>query len=94
MSNYSFGMGSSWLRGFPRLLLAVILLATPVMLFAQAYFGTVTGDLTDSSGGVLQGVKVTLTDQLKGYVFNATSDANGRYVFTSVPRGCIQYRRR
>ena len=87
MSKFPFGMGSSCLRGFSRGLLVVILLATPVMLFGQAYFGTVTGDLTDSSGGVLQGVKVTLTDQEKGYVFNATSDSNGRYVFTSVPPG-------
>lgn len=87
MRKFSFGMGSSCLRGFSRGLLVVILLVTPVMLFGQAYFGTVSGDLTDSSGGVLQGVKVTLTDQEKGYVFNATSDANGRYVFTSVPPG-------
>src|SRR5208283_4635791 len=87
MSNFSFGTGSSLLRGFSRLLLVAILLATPVMIFAQAYFGTVTGDLTDPSGGVLQGAKVTLTDQEKGYVFNATSDSNGRYLFTSVPPG-------
>jgi Carboxypeptidase regulatory-like domain/TonB dependent receptor len=87
MSNFSFGMGSSRLRGLCRLLLVAILLATPVMLFGQAYSGTVTGDLTDSSGGVLQGAKVTLIDQEKGYTFNATSDTSGRYLFTSLAPG-------
>jgi hypothetical protein len=74
-------------RKFSRLLLFTILLILPVTLFGQAYFGTVSGELTDSSGAVLQGAKVTLTDQARGYVFNATSDSNGRYLFTSVPPG-------
>jgi hypothetical protein len=55
------------------------------MLFAQAYFGTVTGVLTDPSGAVLQGAKVTLTDQDKGYTFNTSSDDTGRYLFTTIP---------
>src|SRR5437764_13644018 len=65
----------------------LLLLSLPGTRFGQAYFGTVTGVLTDSSGGILQGAKVTLTDQNKGYVFNATSDNTGRYLFTAIPPG-------
>jgi len=65
-------------------LLAFIL---PAMLFAQGYFGTVSGVLTDPSGAVIQGAKVTLQDEQKGYKFAATSDSDGRYLFASIPPG-------
>ena len=52
-------------------ILAVLL---PAMLFAQGYFGTVSGVLTDASGAIVQGAKVTLLDEQKGYQFSATSD--------------------
>ena len=68
-------------------LLFVILFAIPLMLFGQAYFGTVSGDITDASGAVVPGAKVTLLDQQKGYQFNATSDSHGRYLFTAIPPG-------
>lgn len=66
-------------------LLAALLL--PCMAIAQGYFGTVGGELTDPSGGVVPGAKVVLTDQAKGYTFSATSDKQGRYLFTSIPPG-------
>ena len=81
------GSGSLWLRKILRGVSFAFLLLLPVMLLSQGYFGTVSGELTDSSGAVLQGAKVTLTDQAKGYTFNATSDSSGRYLFTSIPPG-------
>jgi len=57
------------------------------MMFAQGYFGTVSGILTDSSGAIVQGAKITLLDEQKGYQFAATSDNNGRYLFASIPPG-------
>lgn|ERR1019366_8548231 len=57
--------------------LLALLLAVPAGVFAQAYFGTVTGVLTDQSGAVLPEAKVILTDQNKGYTFNANSDSGG-----------------
>ena len=63
------------------------LLALTTIAFGQAYFGTVTGVLTDPSGAVIAGAKVTLTDQNKGYLFNETSDNSGRYLFRSIPPG-------
>jgi outer membrane receptor protein involved in Fe transport len=69
-----------------RTLLVAFALA-PVVLVAQAYFGTVSGELTDASGAVVQGARVVLTDQQKGFSFNTTSDSNGRYLFRSIPPG-------
>jgi len=59
----------------------------PAMLFAQGYFGTVSGALTDTMGAVVQGAKVVLTDQQKGFTFHAMSDNAGRYLFRSIPPG-------
>jgi hypothetical protein len=66
---------------------ATILLLLPVVLFAQAYFGTVSGELTDSTGAVVQGATIILTDQDKGFTYTAKSDASGRYLFATIPPG-------
>ena len=71
---------------FRGLLLAILLLL-PVALFSQAYFGTVSGEITDPTGAVVPGAKVLLTDQAKGFVFNAKTDSSGRYLFPSIPPG-------
>src|SRR5581483_8464438 len=63
-----------------------VLLLVPTLV-AQGYFGTVSGVLTDATGAVVQGAKVTLTDEQKGFTFNATSDNDGRYLFASIPPG-------
>jgi hypothetical protein len=59
----------------------------PCLLFGQGYFGTVSGILTDSSGAMIQGAKVTLLDEEKGYQFTATSNKEGQYLFVSIPPG-------
>jgi hypothetical protein len=68
-------------------LVIATLMALPATLFGQAYFGTVSGVLTDATGAVVGGAKVVLTDQQKGYTFNTTSDNDGRYLFRSIPPG-------
>src|ERR1019366_9677295 len=74
-----------------RFLAAFLIMATvvalPTLLFGQGYFGTVSGILTDQSAAVVQGAKVTLLDEQKGYHFTATSDSSGRYLFVSIPPG-------
>src|SRR5579871_3598657 len=60
---------------------------SPTPVAAQAYFGTVSGALTDATGALVPGATVILTDQQKGFTFETTSDANGRYLFRSVPPG-------
>jgi hypothetical protein len=68
-------------------LILAVLIALSAVLFGQAYFGTVSGELRDPSGAVVQGAKVVLTDQQKGFTFNTTSDTRGRYLFRSVAPG-------
>ena len=73
--------------GLCLMLLGTILLAMPTTLFSQSYFGTVSGTLTDPSGAVMTGAKVTLIDQEKGYQFSAISDNAGRFLFRSIAPG-------
>ena len=67
--------------------LITLMLLVPSMARGQAYFGTVSGELTDASGAVVQGANVMLSDEEKGFNFVTTSDASGRYLFRSVAPG-------
>ncbi len=82
---------SSILNSCQRSLLLTLLvsvgLLVPAALLGQGYFGTVSGTLTDASGAVIQGARVTLTDEEKGYKFTTTSENSGRYLFASIPPG-------
>ena len=64
-----------------------VLIVLPAVLFGQGYFGTVSGELTDASGAVVQGARVILSDQQKGFTFKTTSDNGGRFLFRSIPPG-------
>ncbi|MGB8478588.1 MAG: TonB-dependent receptor [Acidobacteriaceae bacterium] len=63
----------------------ILLFAFPALLLSQAYFGTVAGLVTDPSGAVVPGVKMTLTDVGKGYTFTATTNKEGQFVMPSIP---------
>jgi Carboxypeptidase regulatory-like domain/TonB dependent receptor len=65
----------------------IFIIMAPRLFFAQGYFGTVSGILTDPSGAIVQGAKVTLLDEEKGYKFTTTSNNEGRYLFVSIPPG-------
>src|SRR5689334_9925296 len=78
-------------RSFSRVLFAIacisMVIILPSLVCAQAYFGTVSGELSDPTGAMVQGANVVLTDQQKGFSFTATSDNSGRYLFRSIPPG-------
>jgi hypothetical protein len=78
---------SKWLNRVARLMFLAVLFLLPAVFYGQGYFGTISGSLTDSSGAVVQGASLTLTDQQRGYVFHTTSDASGRYLFANVQPG-------
>lgn len=73
----------SWMRALG----CALLLLTSMIAWSQGYFGTVSGTVTDSTGAMVPGAKVTLLDQEKGYALEGVTDANGRYLFRQVTPG-------
>jgi hypothetical protein len=69
------------------LVVIVLALTLTSALFGQAYFGTVSGELKDSTGAVVTRAQVVLVDQQKGFHFETISDNTGRYLFRSIPPG-------
>jgi len=70
---------------FSRLLTTAAMATT--MLFAQRDLGTITGTVTDATGGVVGGAKVSLTEKGTGSRLEATTDASGTYVRTLLKPG-------
>ncbi len=70
-----------------RTLITAVIVLLPAALFGQGYFGTVSGILTDPSDAAIQGAKVTLLDEERGYKFTTTSNNEGQYLFVSIPPG-------
>ena len=54
---------------------------------AQTTLGRLAGSVTDSSGGVLPGATITLTNQQTNQVQTTVSTAEGTFVFPQVPVG-------
>ena len=65
---------------------AVMFLAATAMV-AQFTTATLGGVVTDSSGAVISGAKLSLTNQQTGLSRTATSDAQGHYLFPALPVG-------
>ena len=75
-------------RILPLLLAALLLLAgSPAGVFAQAVTGTLLGTVTDSTGAVVTGAKVTVTNQNTGLTRTLKSDSIGEYTVPSIPTG-------
>jgi len=64
----------------------MILLFGPVPA-ASAVYGSIGGVVTDQSGAVIAGAKVTLTSTAQGIPYRAATDSRGAYSFPSVPVG-------
>jgi len=73
-------------------LLAVCVLAASFLLvggqlFAQVDTGTILGTVKDSSGAVVPGAQVTLTNQGTGFTLTTKSSGVGSYIFTPIKIG-------
>jgi hypothetical protein len=62
-------------------------LVAVTLVFAQATTGRISGVVKDTSGGVLPGVTVTVTETRTGFTRNDTTDAQGGYTFVNLPLG-------
>src|SRR3954465_6258760 len=57
--------------------LSILLISAP--LFSQGNTGTISGTVTDQTGGTLEGAKVTITDVQRGAARTLTTDSAGSY---------------
>lgn len=63
---------------------ALAILGLAAGAFAQTFQGSIRGLITDTDGGVLPGVSVTLENEGTGVTRTAVSNAVGEYVFANV----------
>ncbi|MDX2153123.1 MAG: TonB-dependent receptor [Bryobacteraceae bacterium] len=74
-----------------RFLLTLVLAAlTPLAGLSQTVSGTLAGTVTDSTGSVIPGVKVSAKNEQTGAVREATTNAEGYYLFSFTPLGSYQ----
>ncbi len=59
-------------------------LFSATLAFGQSTSGTVTGTAKDSTGAIIPGAVVTLSDPVSGYLKTVTSDAAGGFVFPNI----------
>jgi hypothetical protein len=79
---------SSWKYALPCLLL--ILFSLPPRTYAQSTFGAILGTVKDSSGAVIPGAEVRLTNAGTAAERVMTSDAHGDYSFLNLNPGKYQ----
>lgn len=68
-------------------MLPVSLLSLTVSAFAQSTTQSALGLVTDSSGAVIQGAQVTLTNRGTNFVVSTVTNETGNYTFALIPVG-------
>lgn len=76
--------GRAWLGAF---VLSLLLLLITQPAVADNVYATVRGNVTDSTGAILSGVKVTATNTQTNVTTSTTSNNSGLYEFTQLPVG-------
>lgn len=73
-------------------LLVLFLAALVTQLPAQVGTSNISGIVTDPTGAVIPGTKVTITNQATGITYTAATNSTGAYAVTSVPVGMYTIR--
>ncbi|HZI32781.1 MAG TPA: TonB-dependent receptor, partial [Candidatus Binatia bacterium] len=68
-------------------LMGAVIFFTATAMVAQFTTASLGGVVSDSSGAVIPGAKLSLTNQQTGLSRTATSDAQGHYLFPALPVG-------
>ena len=74
-------------RSSTLLLLTLPALVCPVSMYAQSTRGELAGSVTDSSGAVISGAKITATNEATGTKNDAVSTSSGDYRFPALAIG-------
>src|SRR3954454_18183194 len=64
-----------------------IAIAGPSTALAQSVSGTILGTVTDASGSIVSGAKVTVVNEGTGFSRNVKADTNGEYTVPQLPTG-------
>jgi hypothetical protein len=72
--------------------LLMAFLAIAISALGQAVSGNIGGTVTDATGAVLPGAKITITDLDRGTVYNIQSNTDGNYSQTHLLAGHYQVR--
>lgn len=75
------------LRGVAGCLVGVVLLLMAVSGYAQGNLGAISGTVTDSTGSVVAGAAVTITNQATGVAVQVIADERGFYSREGIPTG-------
>src|SRR3954468_21212377 len=62
-----------------KLLCCFVLLCLPGLVYGQAVYGSISGNVTDASGAAVPNAKITITDTGKGIVNNTLTNESGNY---------------
>ena len=65
----------------------IIIVLLPQLLFAQTNAGSLSGHVSDASGGALPGVTVSATNSATGFNRSVVTESDGSYRFQSLPVG-------
>jgi hypothetical protein len=69
------------------LLIALLFFLAPGIALAQVLYGSLTGTVTDASGALVSGARVTALEVQTGVSQSATSDSSGIYRFSNILPG-------
>ncbi len=70
--------------------LVAIVLSIPLALFSQEFRGTMTGSITDATGALIAGAKVTVSETQTGAKVETVSDSAGQYTAPFLAPGDYQ----
>src|SRR5439155_9020884 len=74
-------------RSLLRSLAVVLILFANCLLQAQSTGGRIVGQVTDTSGAVVPGAKITLTNEATGVEYNSQSGGSGDFSVLQLPVG-------
>jgi hypothetical protein len=77
----------SWFKYLNLNLMLIVLCCVSLPCFAQLDRGSVSGTVTDSTGAVIAGARVTVTDTSRGTQNSTLTTGSGNYTIPQVPAG-------
>jgi Carboxypeptidase regulatory-like domain/TonB-dependent Receptor Plug Domain len=86
-SRFNLNAAGPWFVVRSLFLVVLLALAIPSVMLAQQYSGTVTGTVTDPTGGSVAGVTVTATNVGTNATYDAITSDLGVYNFAQLPVG-------